>query len=100
MCGIAGTVDIDGGSSHPRVEGISRMLGGGRHRGPEDVGIYLDEAVALGSARLSIVDTVHGRQPLRNEDGTLWIICNGEIFNYVELRTELEQRGHRFSTKT
>jgi asparagine synthase (glutamine-hydrolysing) len=71
-----------------------------RHRGPDEFGIYRDEAAGLGSARLSIIDLAGGSQPIGNEDGRLWIVFNGEIFNYVELRPELEQRGHRFSTHT
>src|SRR5262249_53165905 len=67
-------------------------------RGPDQFGIYLDGPVGLGSARLSIIDLSGGQQPISNEDGTLRIVFNGEIFNYVELRPELEARGHRFST--
>ena len=74
------------------------MLGTIRHRGPDQFGIYLDEHVGLGNARLSIIDLSTGQQPIANEDETLWIVFNGEIFNYLELRLELESRGHRFST--
>jgi asparagine synthase (glutamine-hydrolysing) len=70
------------------------------HRGPDGYGIYRDEITSLGSARLSIIDLSGGDQPIGNEDGTLWIVYNGEIFNYVELRPGLEARGHRFSTHT
>ncbi len=76
------------------------MLAMIRHRGPDQFGIYLDEQVGLGSARLSIIDLSTGQQPISNEDGTLWIVFNGEIFNYLELRPELEARGHRFTTET
>ena len=69
-----------------------------RHRGPDQFGIYVDGRVALGSARLSIVDLSTGQQPIANEDGNLRIVFNGEVFNHVELRPELEARGHRFST--
>jgi asparagine synthase (glutamine-hydrolysing) len=69
-----------------------------RHRGPDQFGIYLGGTIGLGSARLSIIDLTTGQQPISNEDGTLWIVFNGEIFNYVELRPELEARGHRFTT--
>ncbi len=79
---------------------IRQMLGMIRHRGPDQFGIYLDERVGLGSARLSIIDLSGGQQPISNEDGTLWIVFNGEIFNYVELRPELEKHGHRFTTHT
>ena len=74
------------------------MLAMIRHRGPDEFGIYLDGPVGLGNARLSIIDLSTGQQPIANEDGTLWIVFNGEIFNYVELRPELEARGHRFTT--
>lgn len=69
-----------------------------QHRGPDEFGIYLDDHAGLGSARLSIIDLSGGQQPISNEDGTLWIVFNGEIFNYLELRPVLEQRGHSFST--
>ena len=71
-----------------------------RHRGPDEFGIYHDTWAGLGSARLSIIDLSGGQQPIGNEDGTLWIVFNGEIFNYIELRPELERRGHRFTTNS
>jgi asparagine synthase (glutamine-hydrolysing) len=74
------------------------MLGAIRHRGPDQFGIYLDDHAGLGNARLSIVDLSTGQQPITNEDGTLWIVFNGEIFNHPELREELEARGHRYTT--
>jgi asparagine synthase (glutamine-hydrolysing) len=76
------------------------MLAMIRHRGPDQFGIYLDENVGLGNARLSIIDLVGGQQPISNEDETLWIVLNGEVFNYVELRPQLEARGHRFVTNS
>lgn len=76
------------------------MLGQIRHRGPDQFGIYLDDQVGLGSARLSIIDLSSGQQPIANEDQTLWIVFNGEIFNYIELKPELERRGHLFTTNT
>ncbi len=76
------------------------MLATIRNRGPDQFGIYLGRQVALGSARLSIIDLSGGQQPISNEDGSLWIVFNGEIFNYVELRPELEALGHRFSTES
>src|SRR6059036_620167 len=99
MCGIVGSF----GSTHEptrRQQVVRRMLAAIRHRGPDEFGIYLGEHVALGNARLSIVDLSGGQQPISNEDGSLWIVFNGEIFNYVELRAELEARGHQFSTHT
>lgn len=99
MCGIAGIFDF--GNNDLIAEGeVRRMLGTIRHRGPDQFGIYLDRGVALGSARLSIIDLSSGQQPISNEDGSLWIVFNGEIFNYVELRPELEALGHRFSTES
>jgi len=77
---------------------IRQMLAMIRHRGPDEFGIYLDGGVGLGSARLSIIDLSTGQQPIGNEDGTLWVVFNGEIFNYVELRPELEAKGHKFAT--
>lgn len=74
------------------------MLAQIRHRGPDEFGVYVDDHVGLGNARLSIIDLSGGQQPIANEDRTLWIVFNGEIFNYVELRSELEARGHRFAT--
>lgn len=100
MCGIAGAVSSD---LHERSDGrgsMLRMLGMLRHRGPDQFGIYDDGRAALGSARLSIIDVAGGQQPISNEDETLWIVLNGEIFNYVELRRDLEGCGHRFRTNT
>jgi asparagine synthase (glutamine-hydrolysing) len=74
------------------------MLATIRHRGPDQFGVYLDRHIGLGNARLSIIDLSHGQQPIANEDRSLWIVFNGEIFNYLELRPELEARGHRFAT--
>jgi len=99
MCGIAGIVNID--DREPVAErDLRQMLAMIRHRGPDEFGIYLDDFVGLGSARLSIIDLSGGQQPISNEDGTMWIVFNGEIFNYVELRPDLEARGHRFSTSS
>jgi len=99
MCGIIGTLNLT--KSHPICEiDLRQMLAMVRHRGPDQFGIYLDEHIGLGSARLSILDLSGGQQPISNEDGTVWIVFNGEIFNYIELRPDLEKRGHRFSTNT
>ncbi len=76
------------------------MLESLRHRGPDDEGLHLGEGVALGQRRLSIIDLSGGRQPIANEDRTLWLVCNGEIYNYRELRAELERDGHRFATRS
>ena len=99
MCGIVGVLNLS--KQHPIEEdNLRQMLGMIRHRGPDEFGIYIDSDVGLGSARLSIIDLVSGQQPIANEDRTLWIVFNGEIYNYVELRAELEARGHRFATNT
>lgn len=99
MCGIVGVLNL---TEQPPIDRttLRQMLGTIRHRGPDEFGIYRDRHVGLGSARLSIIDLSSGQQPIGNEDGTLWIVFNGEIFNYVELRPELERRGHRFSTNS
>jgi asparagine synthase (glutamine-hydrolysing) len=74
------------------------MLQALQHRGPDDEGVYRADGVALGQRRLSIIDVAGGHQPLGNEDGTVWVVCNGEIYNYQLLRRELEEKGHRFAT--
>jgi asparagine synthase (glutamine-hydrolysing) len=97
MCGIVGVLNL--ASDRPVEEaGLRRMLGMIRHRGPDQFGLLLDEGVGLGNARLSIIDLSTGQQPIGNEDGSRWIVYNGEMFNYVEERPELEARGHRFTT--
>src|SRR5947209_4292603 len=99
MCGIVGIINL--AEQEPVAESdLRRMLGMIRHRGPDEFGIYLDGAAGLGNARLSIIDLSGGTQPISNEDGNLWIVFNGEIFNYVELRPELEARGHKFATSS
>ncbi|MFH0878729.1 MAG: asparagine synthase (glutamine-hydrolyzing), partial [Lentisphaerota bacterium] len=99
MCGIVGILNL---KDHPPAEQgtLRQMLEMIRHRGPDGFGIYRGEHAALGSARLSIIDLSGGDQPIGNEDGSQWIVFNGEIFNYVELRPQLEAHGHRFSTNT
>jgi len=98
MCGIAGIVRWDG-APVPEHE-IRDMCSAIVHRGPDDEGVYLGDGVALGMRRLSIIDLEGGRQPISNEDGSVWIVFNGEIYNYRELRRDLEQRGHLFNTDT
>ena len=94
MCGIAGIV----GTLDPQGSDIAAMLQALAHRGPDGEGIFNDGLAALGHRRLSIIDLEGGRQPLRNAEGTIWLVCNGEIYNYVELRRQLEARGHQFVT--
>ncbi len=100
MCGIAGIVPLRDSALPPSREQLGAMVSALRHRGPEEAGAYLDERAGLAHARLSIIDLTTGSQPLSNEDGTIWITFNGEIFNYVELKAELESLGHRFRTKS
>jgi asparagine synthase (glutamine-hydrolysing) len=95
MCGICGIVS-DGGV--PDLELLRRMMGRLGHRGPDGNGWYRDRQAALGHTRLAIIDTSGGAQPLSNEDGTVWVTYNGEIFNYVELTQELRHHGHIFRT--
>lgn len=97
MCGVSGIYNLDATRSVEQ-EDIAQMLATIRHRGPDQFGIYLSPGVGLGSARLSIIDLSSGQQPIANEDETMWIVFNGEVFNYVELRPELEALGHRFTT--
>ena len=85
MCGIAGIVNLADADAIDE-QSIRRMLAMIRHRGPDQFGIYLDRFAGLGNARLSIIDLSSGQQLICNEDSTLWIIFNGEIFNYLELR--------------
>jgi asparagine synthase (glutamine-hydrolysing) len=97
MCGIAGIYHPDG-SAGISVANLQLMAAALHHRGPDAMGIYLDDFAGLGHARLSIIDLAGGTQPIHNEDRTMWIVYNGEIFNYPELRQELERAGHRFYT--
>lgn len=97
MCGICGTIDP---LTAPTAELLSRMLKPLDRRGPDGEGTLLEGPVALGHRRLSIIDLEGGRQPILNEDGTLAIVCNGEIYNYQSLRQELERLGHRFRTQS
>jgi asparagine synthase (glutamine-hydrolysing) len=99
MCGIVGIFDRSGRQAASE-DGLRRMLALLRHRGPDEFGILLDREAGLGSARLSIIDLAGGSQPIANEDETLWIVFNGEVFNYLELRQNLRNRGHHFRTAT
>ncbi len=94
MCGFAGIV----GSSNPDV--VKKMSAALQHRGPDEEGYYFGEGVTLGHQRLSIIDLDGGRQPIANEDESLQLVCNGEIYNSPTLREELEEKGHRFRTRT
>src|SRR5215470_5482212 len=96
MCGIHGIYRLDGGPA--LREHLSLMGDVTVHRGPDDEGSYADGPCAIGMRRLSIIDLAGGHQPLANADGTLWLVANGEIYNFRELRRDLEARGHRFKT--
>ena len=106
MCGIAGFVDADRNltQSPSRVEAefslVHKMCEVIRHRGPDDEGIHAAPGVGLGMRRLSIIDLAGGRQPIHNETRTVWVVFNGEIYNYQQLRSELESLGHQFYTSS
>ena len=96
MCGIYGIFQLDGVPADPALMPVmGRVIA---HRGPDDEGHHVDGPCAIGMRRLSIIDLAGGHQPLSNGDGTLWLVCNGEIYNFRELRRDLEALGHRFKT--
>ena len=97
MCGICGIAEASGTVDPARLEAMSATL---VHRGPDSEGSYVDGPVALAARRLSIIDLDTGDQPIANEDGTVHVVQNGEIYNYQELRAELERAGHRFRTRS
>ena len=99
MCGIAGYFQISPNFNLSQRT-LERMIFPVHHRGPDGYGFFRDELAGLAHARLSIIDLEGGWQPIHNEDKTLWVIFNGEIFNYIELRRELEERGHTFYTNS
>jgi asparagine synthase (glutamine-hydrolysing) len=99
VCGICGVVNFDE-SNGVSQRTIMDMMGTLRHRGPDDEGSYLKHNVALGHTRLSIIDLGTGHQPICNEDGSVWIVFNGEVYNYRSLRSELAATGHRFQTES
>ncbi|HKS05502.1 MAG TPA: asparagine synthase (glutamine-hydrolyzing) [Gemmatimonadaceae bacterium] len=99
MCGIVGMMRFDGRAVDERA--LNAMRDAMLHRGPDDAGTLVDGPIGIGQRRLSIVDlSPAGHNPMCNEDGTIWIVFNGECYNYVELREELLQRGHKFSSHT
>ncbi len=99
MCGISGIFEFQGRETIPR-DLVHRMNETLRHRGPDDEGIYVRPGIGMGHRRLSIIDVGGGHQPMSNEDGSVWVLLNGEIYNYPELRLELLKRGHRFATRS
>ena len=97
MCGIAGVYWLDQPPGKAIVEAMCERI---RHRGPDEDGFHVDGQCAIGMRRLSIIDLSSGRQPIANEDRTVWVVFNGEIYNYQPLREDLLRRGHRFSTNS
>jgi asparagine synthase (glutamine-hydrolysing) len=96
MCGIHGFYNLDASPADPAL--LAPMGRITRHRGPDDEGVYADGPCAIGMRRLSIIDLAGGHQPISNADDTLWVVCNGEIYNFRELRHDLQGRGYRFKT--
>src|SRR3989344_1946775 len=94
MCGITGFVGFEDRNL------IGKMCKIIEHRGPDDQGIFVDKNVCLGVRRLSIIDRSGGKQPVHNEDETVWTVFNGEIYNYMQLRKEMESKGHQFYTRS
>ena len=100
MCGICGKIyhTADKKVDEALVKRMSSVL---NHRGPDDEGVYVKNNVGLAHKRLSIIDlTPAGHQPMSNEDGTIWVVFNGEIYNYLQLRDTLQAKGHKFSSHT
>src|SRR5574341_652953 len=101
MCGIAGIVGPDMAADVDAARDlIARMCGVIAHRGPDDEGYYVAGQAAIGMRRLSIIDIASGHQPISNEDGSVWIVFNGEIYNHHDLRKDLVARGHKFATRS
>jgi len=96
MCGICGVIGST--DPEPTQNVVRQMLGQMHHRGPDDEGIFVDESVALGMRRLSIIDLGGGHQPVFNQDKTVVVVFNGEIYNFQELRNRLKSRGYHFQT--
>src|SRR5438477_12239178 len=97
MCGIAGIVSFDGPIESSLLHSMCAAM---EHRGPDSRGLFVEDGVGLGVQRLAIIDVAGGDQPIFNEDRTLVVVTNGEIYNFRELRAELVSRGHRFSSAT
>ena len=99
MCGIAGFIDSEcsRNSAELLIDGMCKVI---RHRGPDDQGVWVGEGVALGMRRLSIIDLAGGNQPIFNEDKSILVVFNGEIYNYQQLQKDLQERGHHFQTNS
>ena len=98
MCGICGVVSFDESSEAPEI--VRRMTATMRHRGPDDEGFLSEGRMALGMRRLSIIDLEGGHQPIFNEDGSIGVVLNGEIYNFQALGRELAELGHSFRTRS
>src|ERR1700757_3541141 len=99
MCGIYGYLSF-GSDRQDLAPALERMAGVTVHRGPDDQGVFLNRGIGMGMRRLSIIDVLGGHQPISNEDQTVWLVLNGEIYNFQDLRRELVQKGHQFRTRT
>src|SRR5438094_325480 len=99
MCGIAGVLNLKSGPP-ASLEQLQAMASALRHRGPDEFGVYRDERCGLAHSRLSIIDLTSGQQPMGDTTGRRWLVFNGEIFNYLELREELAALGQSFRTKS
>jgi len=99
MCGITGKIYFDR-NHNVEIDELKGMTNSIIHRGPDDEGYYINGNVGLGFRRLSIIDLKTGHQPLSNSDGSIWITFNGEIYNFKELKADLEKKGYRFKTNT
>src|SRR6476646_9540269 len=99
MCGISGQFNFATGEPVAQAT-IRRMTDTIAHRGPDDEGIFLDGSLGLGFRRLSIIDLEGGHQPMSDSEESVWVVFNGEIYNYPELRNELQKSGHKFRTKS
>jgi asparagine synthase (glutamine-hydrolysing) len=100
MCGIAGIYNYHSSKEPSTEQNVKKMLSMINHRGPDESGVYLDKNLGIGSVRLSIIDLSSGQQPMSDVTGRYWIVYNGEIFNYLELRSKLESQGVRFKTSS
>src|SRR5882672_7223796 len=98
MCGFVAWFDPEGG--RPERAWLESAADALAHRGPDDSGFHIEDGVGLAFRRLSIVDVATGAQPLANEDGSVRIVYNGEVYNHAELRRELEAKGHRYHTRS
>src|SRR5689334_17377917 len=96
MCGICGILQL----APPAQAGVEAMMMQLRHRGPDGEGTYSRHPVTFGHRRLSIIDLATGRQPMGNEDGAIWVTYNGELYNFRELRVQLQAAGYKFRTES